>query len=166
MESTERLGLPLLAPGQAQKELIHNEALQLLEVLVAGAIEEPARNAPPATPALGSCYLVGSAPTGAWSQYAGHLAAFTSGGWRFIPPAPGMVVLVKSSGLTVSYVGSAWETGTIRAQRVLVDGLQVLGARAAAVADPAGGSVVDAEVRSALIQILSALRLHGLIAEA
>lgn len=166
MESTERLGLPLLAPGQAQKELIHNEALQLLEALVAGAVEEPARNAPPPAPVPGSCYLVGNAPTGAWSQYAGHLAASTSGGWRFVPPAPGMTALVKSSGLTVSYVGSAWETGSIRAQRVLIDGLQVLGARTAAVADPVGGALVDAEARSALIQILSALRLHGLIATA
>lgn len=166
METTDRLGLPLLAPGQAQKELVHNEALQLLEMLVAGAIEEPARNAPPTAPAPGSCYLVGSAPTGTWSQYAGHLAAFTSGGWRFVPPAPGMAALVKSSGVTVSYTGSAWETGTIRAEQVLVDGLQVVAARASAVPDPAGGSVVDAEARSALVQILSALRQHGLIAAA
>lgn len=166
METTERLGLPLLAPGQAQKELTHNEALQLIEILLAGAIEEPARNAPPSGPVPGSCYLVGSIPTGIWTQYAGHLAAFTSAGWRFVPPAQGMVALVKSSGLTVSYVGSAWEAGTIRAQRVVVDGLQVVGARAAAVADPASGSVIDAEARSALAQILSALRLHGLIAAA
>ena len=166
METTERLGLPLLAPGQAQKELTHNEALQLLEILVAAAIEEPARNSPPTAPAPGSCYLVGSAPTGAWAQYANHLAAFTSAGWRFVAPAAGMAAMVKSNGLVASYSGSAWETGTIRAGRVLVDGLQVVGARASAVADPAGGSVVDAEARSALAQILSALRLHGLIAAA
>ena len=164
METTERLGLPLLAPGQAQKELVHNEALQLLEILVAGAVEEPARNAPPASPAPGSCYLVGSAPTGDWSQYAGHLAAFTSGGWRFVPPAPGMAVLVKTSGLVASFAGQGWETGAIRAQRVLVDGVQVVGSRAAAIADPAGGSVVDAEARATLAQILSALRQHGMIA--
>ena len=31
---TPRFGLPLLAPGQAAKELTHNEALSLLDLLV------------------------------------------------------------------------------------------------------------------------------------
>lgn len=163
METTERLGLPLLAPGQAQKELIHNEALQMLELLVAAAVEEPERNDPPANPATGACYLVGSAPTGDWSQFAGHLAALTSAGWRFVAPVPGMTALVKSSGLIASYSGQSWETGTVRVQRVMVDGVQVLASRAAAIPDPAGGTIVDAEARSALAQILSAMRQHGMI---
>ena len=83
-----------------------------------------------------------------------------------MPPAPGMMALVKSSGVAACYAGSGWETGTIRAERVLIDGLQVLAARAAAIPDPAGGSVVDAEARSTLAQILSMLRVHGLIAAA
>ncbi len=39
MSATPRLSLPFIVPGQAQKELFHNEALQLLDVLVAGAVE-------------------------------------------------------------------------------------------------------------------------------
>lgn len=138
-------------------------ALQMLELLVAAAVEEPDRNAPPASPAPGACYIVGSAPTGDWSQFAGHLAAFTSAGWRFVAPAPGMTALVKSSGLIASYSGQGWETGTVRVQRVMVDGVQVLASRAAAIPDPAGGTIVDAEARSALAQILSAMRQHGMI---
>ena len=33
-ESTARLALPLIAPGQAQKEVSHNEALAALDLLV------------------------------------------------------------------------------------------------------------------------------------
>lgn len=46
---------------------------------------------------------------------------------------------------------------------LLLDGLQVVGTRAAAIASPAGGSTVDSEARSAIDQLLGALRQHGLI---
>jgi len=39
-----------------------------------------------------------------------------------------------------------------------------VGARAAAIDSPAGGTVVDLEARSAISAILSAMRQHGLIA--
>jgi len=164
METTGRLGLPLLAPGQAQKELLHNEALQLLEIVTAAAVEEPPLNDPPSAPAASSCYLVGSAPSGDWLQYPGHLAAYTSAGWRFLAPVPGMTALMKSSGLFVVYGPQGWETGAVRAQRLLIDGVQVVGPRGAGIGDPAGGINVDAEARAAIGQILVALRDHGLIA--
>lgn len=164
MDITERLGLPLLAPGQAQKELVHNEALQLLEILVAAAVEEPARNDPPAGPAPGTCYLVGNSPIGAWAQHPEHLAAFTSAGWRFLPPAAGMSAFEKVSGQLATYGNQGWETGIVRGQRIEVGGVQVLGSRAEAIADPAGGSTVDPEARAAVAAILLALRHHGMIA--
>jgi hypothetical protein len=40
----------------------------------------------------------------------------------------------------------------------------VVGPRQAAVAAPSGGTVIDAESRTALVAILAALRAHGLIA--
>jgi hypothetical protein len=48
-----------------------------------------------------------------------------------------------------------------------VAGNQVVGARGAAIANPAGGATVDAEARAALVALLDALRAatgHGLIA--
>lgn len=45
-----------------------------------------------------------------------------------------------------------------------IDELQVVGARAAAIADPAGGTVIDSEARTAVAGMLSAMRQHGLIA--
>ena len=35
MNGTPRLSLPFLSPGQAQKEFTHNEALQILDAVVA-----------------------------------------------------------------------------------------------------------------------------------
>lgn len=80
MNGTARLEIPMLAAGQAQKELAHNEALQIIDILVAGAIEEGPRAAPPASPALGATFIVDVGPTGAWAGKSLNIAAFTSGG--------------------------------------------------------------------------------------
>lgn len=164
METTERLLLPMLIPGQAQKELFHNEALHRLDAIVAGAVEEPPRDDPPQFPSNGSCYLVGSSPLGEWSLHAEEVAMFSSAGWRFVAPVAGMSLMVKTSGTFATYGSAGWEFGTVRASRVLVEGEQVIGARAGAIAGPAGGITIDAEARNTLEQILSALRQHGLIA--
>lgn len=164
MEATQRLLLPMLFAGQAQKELFHNEALHLLDAIVAGAVEEPPRDDPPASPSSGECYLVGASPTGEWSSHAGHVAAFSSAGWRFIAPVVGMSLVVKASGTCATYGSDGWEVGTLRASRLIVEGEQVVGVRRSAIAGPAGGITVDAEARDTIEQILSALRQHGLIA--
>ena len=163
MESTKRLSLPLIMPGQAQKEISHNEALQVLDTLVAAAVEDVATDEPPAAPSTGQCYILGNSPSGEWSAYPGHLAAYTSVGWRFIAPTDGLQVLVKTTGTFAVYGSAGWETGVVRGSRLLVNNEQVVGERAAAIAEPAGGTTIDAEVRSALGLVLGALRHHGLI---
>ena len=150
--------------GQAQKELFHNESLQMLDLVVAAAVEEPPRAAPPATPAVGSCYIIAASPSGAWVGHAGCVAGMTIAGWRFVSPIEGLAAFVRSSGLTAVYRSGAWEVGTLRGDRVEIDGLQVVGPRTTDIAAPAGGSVIDSEVRTAVSAILSALRQHGLIA--
>lgn len=52
----------------------------------------------------------------------------------------------------------------MRGDRLVIGGQQVVAARGAAIAAPSGGAIIDAEARTALSAILSALRLHGLIA--
>jgi len=47
---------------------------------------------------------------------------------------------------------------------LFIDGEQVVGTRAAAIAGPTGGATIDAEARAAVSQILEGLRQHGLIA--
>ena len=163
MDTTDRLSLPLLLAGQAQKELFHNEALLVLDALVAGAVEELARDDPPTDATAGACYLIGANPTGDWAQHPDHLAAYTGGGWRFVAPVEGMAVRVKTTGTYLAFGAGGWESGILRCDELMVDGQKVVGARAAAISDPSGGASVDGEARATIIQILAALRQHGLI---
>lgn len=163
MSGTPRLGLPFISPGQAQKELMHNEALQTLDMVVAGVVDQPPLASPPASPVEGACYIVGAGATGEWAGHDNSLAIFSSGGWRLLAALEGMSVFVRSTSVWAAFRAGAWELGTLRASSLLIDGQQVVGARVAAIADPAGGSMVDAEARAAIGEILSALRQHGLI---
>ena len=162
-EDSARLGLPLLAAGQAQKEVWHNEALALLDLVVQATVEEIDRNVPPSAPEPGQCWIVGSAPSGAWSGHAGAIAGWTAGGWRFVAPRKGLSARLLSSGQAAICDGSGWGLGEVRAARVLVDGVQVLGARGAAITVPTAGSTIDAELRACVETILIMLRKHGLI---
>ena len=165
MEMTPRLGLPLLIAGQVQKELFHNEALALIDLLIAGSVEPAPITAPPASPIIGSFYRVASAgASGAFVGREGALAGWSTGGWRFVTPVEGMRLTERVSGLELAFRGGAWTSGSIRASEVVVGGLKVLGARGTAIADVAGGSTIDTQGRAAVAQILAALRAHGLIA--
>lgn len=163
MTATPRLALPFLSAGQAQKEFTHNEALQTLDVVAAAAVEEGPLDTPPSSPVLGACYIVGSAPTDAWAGSPQALAAYTSGGWRLIAAIEGMSVYIKAAAVWAKYRSGAWEIGMLRGSSVVIGGEQVVGARAAAIPSATGGATVDAEARSAVDQILAALRQHGLI---
>jgi hypothetical protein len=163
MSATPRLAMPLLSPGQAQKELFHNEALQTLDTFAAAAVEEPARADPPTAPVPGACYIVADGATGAWAGHDGALAAYSSGGWRLEAPVEGLAVYVRSASLWCVFRGGAWESGTLRGSTLGLGGQQVVGPRGAAITSPGGGSTVDAEARAVVGQILAALRQHGLI---
>ena len=164
MSATPRLSLPFLAVGQAQKEFTHNESLQTLDTLVGGAIEEPPLATPPTTPVEGACYIVGESATGEWSGRSQSIAAWTSGGWRFITPPDGVSLYERTSGTFATFRNGSWELGTVRATSIVVGGEQVVGARTGAIESPLGGAVVDVEARTAISAILAALRHHGLIA--
>ena len=163
MSATPRFAFPFIVPGQAQKELFHNEALQSLDMIVAAAVEELPLSGPPGSPLVGNCHIVGASPTGDWAGKAGHLAAFTSGGWRFVPPREGLNAYVKSTGATAAYRSGAWVIGELSGSQVTIDGEKVIGARGAPIAAPTAGATVDAEARAAIGQILTAMRDHGLI---
>ncbi len=163
-DSSARLALPYLQPGQAQKELYHNEALALIDLALQPNVQSVGRDAPPADPLPGACWIVGTAPTGAWSGQAGALAGWTAGGWRFVAPVPGMAVWSDSDRLTAQYESGAWVLGRHRVAALVVDDLPVVGARRGAIAAPQGGATVDVEARAAVSAILAALRGHGLIA--
>jgi hypothetical protein len=142
--ASPRFGLPLLFAGQAQKEVFVNEAHALTDTLLHPAIEGEA-DAPPAVPAAGECWLVGAAPTGAWADHAGELAAYQAGGWIFAGPRDGLRVLDRSTGQDIRYLGG-WQRPTTPAA-------------------PTGGTTVDSEARAAIAALVAALVDGGLLAE-
>ena len=135
----------------------------MLDVLVASAVEGLPLATPPASPVIGACYLIAGSPSGAWSGHAQQLAAYTSGGWRFVAPRDGMSVYVVSSGKIAVYHGGSWEVGTVTGSQLVVEGQKVVGSRGAAIVAPTGGTTIDAEARTAVGQIITAMRQHGLI---
>jgi hypothetical protein len=164
MTGTPRLGLPFLTVGQAQKEFTHNEALQTLDLIVAGTVEDVPAATPPASPSLGACYIVAEGATGEWAGKAQCLAGWTSGGWHFIEPPEGATVHVRSTGTRAVFRNPAWELGQVRGAALIIGDEQVVGSRGEAIPSPTGGTTIDSEARASIKSILDALRLHGLIA--
>jgi hypothetical protein len=163
-DTSPRLMLPLLAAGQAQKEVTHNEALTLLDMVVQPVIEAAGIETPPAAPEPGQTWIVGNAPSGAWAGHAGHLAGWSEGGWRFVAPQPGMTAWIREAAMQAHWSGTTWLVGQITGARVMINGQQVVGPRQPAIADPAGGTTVDIAARTAVAAVLHALRQHGIIA--
>ena len=143
--------------------MISPGSLQTLDALVAGSVEEPPLATPPTAPTVGSCYIVADGATDAWAGKSQCVAAWTSGGWRFVAPVEGMTLYECTSGNWAVFRGATWEIGNLRGGALLIDGEQVVGARAAAIESPSGGAVVDTEARAALEAVLDTLRQHGLI---
>ena len=163
-DHTARLALPLLSPGQAQKEMTHNEALALIDLAVQASVESVGATVPPADPAEGAAWILGAAPAGDWAGQGLTIAGWTPGGWRFVAPREGMAAWSRADEATALFRGGVWEIGIVHAGSVSIAGLCVLGARQPGITEPVGGSVIDDGARAAMAQILAALRAHGLIA--
>ncbi len=162
-DASARFALPLLQPGQAQKEIFHNEAITLLDLIVQTVVVDAGLDTPPDAPEPGQSWIVGAAPSGAWAGRADAIAGWTAGGWRFVLPVEGMTAWIGARELPARHLSGVWSIGALTATKMVIAGEQVVGPREAAIADPAGGSVVDAESRATLAAILVMLRAHGLI---
>lgn len=161
-ETSNRLALPLLNAGQAQKEIYHNEAIVRLDLLTQASAVAIGTETPPADPAPGACWILGPAPEGDWAGRGGQIAGWTDGGWRFVAPFEGMRLWLGEVGGYALFTDGEWRTGEVHG-RLVVEGRQVVGPCAAGIAEPDGGPVVDAEARAAISAVLVALRVHGLI---
>lgn len=143
--TTPRLSLPLLFPGQAQKEGFVNEIAARLDALVHCAIEAAAAT-PPTAPEEGQCWLIASGASGAWFGHDDEIAAWQGGNWLFFAPREGMSVFDKASAAMRRFAGS-W-------------------AGAERPAEPAGGTTIDAEARTAISQLIEVLEISGLLGPA
>lgn len=162
-DSTARFALPFILPGQAQKEVFHNEALALLDSALHACVRGDPTDEIPTDPAPGDSWIIGSTPTGAWAGRAHQLATWTDGGWRFVAPVPGMTLWKLDSGYRLHWTGAAWSDGNWPVAALTINGLQVVGPRLETVPSPSGGTIIDAEARAGVDQVIVALRTHGLI---
>jgi hypothetical protein len=161
-DQSPRFALPFILPGQAQKELFHNEALVIADAILQAAVEEGPRPTPPPSPAPGQCWIVGSGASGAWAGRESALAMSTDGGWRFVAPVIGMTAWDKASGVPRQWNGSIWSGGRVACAGLSVAGKAVIVERLAEIASPSGGTIIDAEARDSLAAVIAALKSHGL----
>jgi hypothetical protein len=160
-DHTPRFALPYILPGQAQKELTHNEALAALDAALHPVVEGSSAN-PPANAAVGQSWIVAAGATDAWTGEEGKLATWTDGGWRFTPPPQGMAVWSRPEGFHVHFLASGWSQGQQAVASLWVAGKKVVGERQPAVPSPSGGTTIDAEARAAIASLTAALKSHGL----
>lgn len=164
MDGTARWAMPMLFAGQAQKEMHHNEALTLIDALLHGRAQSADMSVPPSAPVPGQCWIVGGDALDAWAGQAGAVALWTEGGWRFIAPRAGLRMAVADRDHALFHDGTEWRADAIREDGLYLNEERVVGERTGAISTPAGGGVIDVQARSAVADILLALRAHGLIA--
>lgn len=105
---TPRLLMPYLETNQAQKEITHNEALNLLDVLVQAVIKSQ-ETTPPAIPEEGDAHLVSTPATGTWAGKEGQIAYFQGGAWYYLTPFTGLKIWDKANSMALVYKGAAWQ---------------------------------------------------------
>ena len=141
---TARHALPLLFPGQAQKEMFVNAALGRCDALLQPAIEGDI-GAPPTNPEDGQGWLIADGATGEFAGRDGQVAYRQGGSWIFSPPRDGMRVLDLTTGQHVLFSGR-WR-------------------REEPIAPPSGGTTVDSEAREVIGQLIAAISRTGILPE-
>lgn len=162
-DTTPRFALPFIIPGQAQKEMFHNEALARIDLALHPAVEGPPSAEPPAEPTEGECRIVAPGAGGDWTGCDNKLAMWTQSGWRFLAPPPGTSAWNKAAAVPLIWDGYQWREGDLACSGLTVNGLRVVGARQAGVPSPSGGTIIDEEARAAINALTAALMSHGLI---
>ncbi len=75
-------------------------------------VENQTTNAPPGTASVGTAYIIGASPTGAWAGQAGKIALCeVANTFAIYAPRTGELAYDKALGKEVRYSGSAWSAG-------------------------------------------------------
>lgn len=168
---TNRCGLPLLQPAQAQKHVTVNESLMRLDALVNLVLQSRFVSAPPATAGEGQSWGVPVDAVNEWAGQGGKIAIFANNGWVFAGCSLGMRAYIVDEGAQAIHDGSDWQTGVIRLgasgaslMTGLAEGLVMLSAGGSVTSDvfiPSGAMVIGATARvsQAVTGTLSAWQL-------
>lgn len=110
MSDSVNFVMPFISVGQSQKEITHNEALAMIDILLRGAVDS-IETAPPGSPADGKTVLVASSgATGAFAGHENEIAYYLAGAlmWQFIAPAEGQPLRVLSDEVDYRWGGTDW----------------------------------------------------------
>ena len=151
MQQTPRLAIPLIAAGQSQKDVTHNDAVLALDRLVTLAVVSDAADEPPESPADGTVWIVPAAGAAGWGQMAGTLMYRQNEAWIAQQPQAGQIAYVTITGAVLIYTGS-WQV------------MRRMDAPAV-VALPSGGSAPDPEARLTLATLVSIMEQHGFVTQ-
>jgi len=110
MTTSARLALPLISVGQSQKEVTHNEALVMIDILLNRTALTLATT-PPGSPSNGDTHLVATSGTsGVFIGHEGKIAYYLTSvaAWQYITPTTGFEILVTGTSIRYRWTGSAW----------------------------------------------------------
>lgn len=106
--TTPNTGMPEISQSQSSKEITHNQALRILDVLVPIALVQDKDLTTPPAHVAGNMYIVASGATGAWSGQANKLAYSDGSTWYFITPKNKWPAYVIDEAKQYRYNGSSW----------------------------------------------------------
>lgn len=109
MANTDRHGFLLWSAGFKQADVNLNDLLLKLEVKLGLSVIDRDLNAPAGGESNGDCYIVGSAPSGAWASFsAGDVVILRDSVWYAVTPISGWGAYVEDEALPLVFNGSAW----------------------------------------------------------
>ncbi len=109
-DQTPNLSLPFIMPAQAQKHVTHNEAIELLDMIVQLTLESTADTAPPTSASEGQAWAVATGATGDWAGQDGMIATWRGGGWLFVTPRDGWQAWVIDVAAIQVLTSGSWVT--------------------------------------------------------
>lgn len=88
-----------------------DQNLVMLGALVGLSVISRTLDTPPASPANGDRYIVGSAPTGDWLGHAGKIALWINAAWVFYTPKTGWIAWIEAESKLSVRSGGVWSPG-------------------------------------------------------
>jgi hypothetical protein len=107
-DQTPNLSLPFIMPAQAQKHVTHNEAIELLDMIVQLTFEATDATTPPGVADEGQAWALGAGAIDAWAGQDGMIATWRGGGWLFVTPREGWVAWVRDAEELRVLTSGAW----------------------------------------------------------
>ena len=117
-----------------------NEAFARIDALLHCSVEGE-RADPPASPFEGEAWIVAPGATGAWAGKDAMIATRQADNWLFVAGMEGLRLFDRSTRQERLFT-TAWQAPAVPTE-------------------PSGGSVVDAEARAVLAELILALRISG-----